>query len=58
LPMMGLSGLLEATIGLETGGVGDAATGSEVGVEDAISERMEERAWKGLERVLARSTET
>ena len=49
LPIMGLSGLLEATIGSETGGVGDAATGSEEGVEDAISERMKEGIWKGLE---------
>ena len=39
LPMMGLSGLSEATIGSETGGVGDAVMGSEVGVGDAISER-------------------
>jgi hypothetical protein len=45
LPIMGLSGLLEAAIGSETGGVGDAATGSEVGVGDAISKRMGERTW-------------
>ena len=43
LPIMGLSGLSEATIGSETGGVGDAVTGSEVGVGDAISESMELR---------------
>jgi hypothetical protein len=49
LPIMGLSGLLEAAIGSETGGVGDAATGLEVGVGDAILERMEEGTWKGLE---------
>jgi hypothetical protein len=49
LPMLGLLGLLAATIGSETGGVGDAVTGSEVGVEDAISERMGRRSWKGLE---------
>ena len=48
-PMIGLLGLLEATIGLETGGVGDAGAGSEVGVGDAISERMGRRTWKGLE---------
>ena len=52
---MGLSGLLEAT-GSGTGGVGDAVTGSEVGVGDAILEMMEQRTWKGLERVLVRST--
>ena len=40
LPMMGLLGLLEATIGSETGGFGDAVTGSEIGVGDAILERM------------------
>ena len=45
LPIMGLSGLLEAAIGSETGGVGDAATGSRVGVGDAVSERMGERTW-------------
>ena len=47
--MMGLSGLLEATIGSETGGVGDAVTGSEVGVGDAISERMGRRDRRDLE---------
>ena len=44
LPIMGLPGLLEAAIGSETGGVGDAATRSEIGVGDAISESMERRA--------------
>ncbi len=48
LPMMGLSGLLEAT-GSGIGGVGDVVMGSEVGVGDAILEMMEERTWKGLE---------
>ena len=36
----GLFGLLEATIGSETGGVGGAMTGSEIGVGDAIPERV------------------
>ncbi len=42
LPIMGFSGLSEAR---RTGtvGVGDAATGSEVGVGDVISERMERK---------------
>jgi hypothetical protein len=49
---MGLSGILEATTGSGTGCVGDAVTGSEVCVVgDAIFERMEERTWKGLERL-------
>jgi hypothetical protein len=49
LPMMDILGLLRATIGSETGDVGDAVTGSDVGVGDAISERMGRRTWKGLE---------
>jgi hypothetical protein len=47
--MMDILGLLRATIGSETGDVGDAVTGSDVGVGDAISERMGRRTWKGLE---------
>ena len=41
-PIMGFSGLSEAR-GTGTVGVGDAATGSEVGVGDVISERMERK---------------
>jgi hypothetical protein len=39
---MGFSGLSEAR-GTGTVGVGDAATGSEVGVGDVISERVERK---------------
>jgi hypothetical protein len=47
LPIMGLSGLLEATgAGTGTVGVGDAVTRSEVGVGDAILESMEEALGK------------
>jgi hypothetical protein len=56
LPMMGLLDLLEATIGSETGGVGDAVTGSEVGVGDAISERMEEELGKIFKGEVVQST--
>ena len=48
-PMIGLSSLVEATGSGGTVGAGGAVTGSVTGVGDAISERMEERAWKVLE---------
>ncbi len=55
LPIMGLSGLLEAT-GSGTVGVGDAVTGSEVGVGDAILESMEEELGKVLKGEVVQTT--
>jgi hypothetical protein len=55
LPIMGLSGLLEA-IGSGTAGISNTVTGSEVGVGDAILESMEEELGKVLKGKVVWST--